>query len=132
MGCLNDGFKSQNILVVFVSGGIMLKREFRLKNRFGFRSIFEKGENYSVKHAAIYIGKGPRKFGFIASKKIGNSVQRNRAKRLMREVIRLHLHEIKDDVQLILIARVRIKGVSYIEVEKSIMNMLKRANALNI
>lgn len=109
----------------------MLKRNFRLRNKFGFRTIFENGNNYSVKHAAIYILNGPKKFGFIASKKIGNSVQRNRAKRLMREVIRLHLKEIRDDIQIIFIARVRIKGVSYMEVEKSIMNMLKKANALN-
>jgi ribonuclease P protein component, eubacterial len=114
----------------YVSGGVMLKRRFRLRNKFAFRAIFENGENYSVKHAAIYIHKGPKKFGFIASKKIGNSVIRNRARRLMREVIRLHLQEIRNDIQIIFIARVRIKGVSYQEVEKSIMNMLKKANAL--
>ncbi|SPF43239.1 Ribonuclease P protein component (fragment) [Candidatus Desulfosporosinus infrequens] len=48
----------------------------------------------------------------------------------MREVIRLHILEIRNDIQIIFIARARIKGVSYMEVEKSIMNMLKKANAL--
>ena len=108
----------------------MLKRKFRLHSKSGFQAIFENGGNYSVKHVAIYILKGPKKFGFIASKKIGNSVQRNRARRLMREVVRLHLSEIRNDIQIIFIARVRIRGVSYLEVEKSMMNMLKRANAL--
>ncbi|OLN34031.1 ribonuclease P protein component [Desulfosporosinus metallidurans] len=108
----------------------MLKRKFRLRSKSGFQAIFENGENYSVKHVAIYILKGPKKFGFIASKKVGNSVQRNRARRLMREVVRLHMSEIRNDIQIIFIARVRIRGVSYMEVEKSMMNMLKRANAL--
>ena len=49
----------------------------------------------------------------------------------MREVIRLHLSEIRNDIQIIFIARARIKGVSYTEVEKSMMNMLRNANALN-
>ncbi len=108
----------------------MLKKKFRLRKKSSFKIVFAQGKNYSAKHVAIYVIKGPKCFGFIASKKVGNAVQRNRAKRLMREVIRLHLPDIKNDIQIILIARPRIKGVSYSEVEESIMNMLKRANAL--
>jgi ribonuclease P protein component len=110
----------------------MLKRIFRLRKKSNYQAVFADGKNYSVKHVAIYVLKGPKRFGFIASKKVGNSVQRNRARRLMREVIRLHLAEIKDDIQIILIARARIKGVSYMEVEKSIMSMFKKANVLII
>lgn len=108
----------------------MLKRIFRLRKKSSYQAVFADGKNYSVKHVAIYVLKGPKRFGFIASKKVGNSVQRNRARRLMREVIRLHLSEIRNDMQIILIARAGIKGVSYVEVEKPMMNMLKKANAL--
>ncbi|AET71006.1 RNase P protein component [Desulfosporosinus orientis DSM 765] len=109
----------------------MLKRQFRLRQKSGFKTIFELGKNYSSKYVAIYvISKSPTCFGFIASKKVGNAVQRNRAKRLMREVIRLNLPKIKSHVQIICIARVRIKGVSYSEVEKSMMYILEKANAL--
>ncbi|WP_407306037.1 ribonuclease P protein component [Desulfosporosinus sp. SB140] len=109
----------------------MLKRELRLRKKSGFQAIFTNGKNFSVKHAAAYILKGNKQtFGFIASKKVGNSVQRNRAKRLLREVVRLHISEIKPDLQIIFIARANIRGVSFIEVETSIMMMLKRANAL--
>jgi ribonuclease P protein component len=110
----------------------MLKRELRLRKKSGFKAIFDAGRNFSVKYAAVYILKGNRqRFGFIASKKVGNSVQRNRAKRLLREVVRLHISEIKPDFQIIFIARPRIRGVSFMEVETSIMVMLKRANVLN-
>ena len=119
--------------MIWKPGGIMLQRKFRLRQKSGFKSIFELGKNYSVKYVAIYvIFKGPNRFGFIASKKVGNAVQRNRAKRLMREVVRLHLSEIRKDIQIICIARARIKGVSYSEVENSMMNMFKKANILNL
>lgn len=108
----------------------MLKRKFRLSKKSSIKEVFAEGKNYSVIHVAIYVLKGPKRFAFIASKKVGNSVQRNRAKRLMREVIRLHMSEIKNNIQIILIARARIKGVSYLEVEKTMMNMLNKANAL--
>ena len=110
----------------------MLKRKFRLRNKSSIKEVFANGKNYSVKHVAIYVLRGPKRFGFIASKKVGNAVQRNRAKRLMREVIRLHFSEIRNDIQIILIARASIKGVSYWEVEKTMINMLKKANAFVI
>jgi len=109
----------------------MLRRKFRLRQKSGFKTIFELGKNYSAKYVAIYvIYKGPNKFGFIASKKVGNAVQRNRAKRLMREVVRLHICRIRKDIQIICIARARIKGVSYSEVESSMMYILRKANIL--
>lgn len=108
----------------------MLQRKYRLRQRSTFQAIFAGGKNYSDKYVAMVILKGPQRFGFVASKKVGNSVIRNRARRLMREVIRLHLSEIREDVQIIFIARTRIKGVSYSEVETSILHMLKRAKLL--
>lgn len=108
----------------------MLPKRLRLRHKSQFKKIFEAGRSYPGKFTVIYVLSGERKVGFIASKKVGNSVMRNRARRLMREVIRLHLDEIDGNVQIILIARPAIRGVSYREVEQSLLPMLKRARVL--
>ncbi len=108
----------------------MLPKKMRLRHKSEFRTIFEQGNSLPGKYMVIYVLSGKRKFGFIASKKVGNAVVRNRAKRLLREAIRLHLDDIKDNVQIILIARTSIKGVSYIEVEQSLLRILKKAHVL--
>ena len=34
--------------------------------------------------------QGPARFGFTVSKKVGNAVERNRVRRRLREIVRLH------------------------------------------
>ncbi len=53
------------------------------------------------------------KVGVVASKKIGKSVKRNRAKRRLREIVRLSQHEIPKDIWVVLIARRDILNVNF-------------------
>lgn len=110
----------------------MLRRNLRLREKSLYKKVFAQGKSFSGKYVVVYVTEGPTKFGFIASKKVGNSVIRNRAKRLMREVIRLHILEIKKDTQVICIARSSIKGVSYLQVENTFLQTLKKARVINL
>lgn len=111
----------------------MIPRNFRLKKKSEFKKIFEAGKSYPGKYTVLIIMKGSnkKKFGFIASKKVGNAVERNRARRLMREVIRLNISHIIEGAQIICIARATIKGASYNDVEKVILQSLKRSKMLD-
>jgi ribonuclease P protein component len=70
------------------------------------------------------------KLGVVTSKKIGGAVQRNRARRLLRESFRQHQFELAQQVEIILIARNSIAGRAFAEVEKDYLTALKRAGLL--
>jgi len=69
----------------------------------------------------------PAKLGVITSRKIGGAVERNRARRLLRESFRLHQHELAQPVELVLVARNSIAGRKFADVEKDFLAALHRA-----
>jgi ribonuclease P protein component len=72
----------------------------------------------------------PLRLGVVTSKRIGNAVVRNRARRLMREVFRVHQHELAAPIDLVLVARPSIAGKSLESVERDFLTTLRKAGLL--
>lgn len=60
--------------------------------------------------------------GFVASRSaVGGAVQRNRAKRRLREVFRQHQDHVPPGVDLVFVARRALNGLEYGEIERNFL-----------
>jgi ribonuclease P protein component len=75
-------------------------------------------------------GDARSRLGVVVSKKVGGSVVRSRAKRLLRETFRVHQHELAQAVDRVLVARPSIAGRAFAEVEQDFLTTLRRAGLL--
>lgn len=65
--------------------------------------------------------------GVVASTaSVGNAVRRNRAKRRLRAVFRLHQHLVPGDVDLLLVARNSVNRAQYAELERKFVETCRR------
>ncbi|HBB37849.1 MAG: Ribonuclease P protein component [Candidatus Magasanikbacteria bacterium GW2011_GWD2_43_18] len=122
----------------------MLSTQYRLRKMKDIDILFKEGrfvggELVTLKLWWIDPEKYPRreytrndlKIGFVVGKKVSKSaVRRNRVKRQMREVVRLLLKDgkIKEGAMVSVIAKPAALGASYANIEKSIVDVLRRAH----
>ena len=63
----------------------------RIRRRAEFQQVYERGARIHGRYATVFVLANQRpvgRLGIAATKKLGGAVQRNRAKRLIREVFR--------------------------------------------
>ena len=107
--------------------------ELTLRKQSDFSRVYKQGKSRGSRFAVILYRRNGLKFtrtAFVASKKVGNSVQRNRARRLMRAAYRAVEPNVKKGYDIICVARASIIGCKEPEVERQIRKSLKDAGIL--
>lgn len=101
-----------------------------LKTTYDFERARRNGRTWATGLVVLNAAKndiGTNRFGFVAGKKVGNAVERNRARRLMREAVRLRLSHIKPGWDLVWIARAGIADKKVDVVMAAVDDLLRRA-----
>jgi ribonuclease P protein component len=98
-----------------------------LRDKRDFDRLYKKGAKIHGKYLVVIFaknGKGSTRKAFLASKKVGNAVARNRARRLMKESYRLLSPNLKPGYDILFIARNTIVERGCPEVMKTMKTSL--------
>lgn len=111
-----------------MSGGdARFRPQDRIRKRSEYRVIYDQGQRIPSGFFVLFVMRnalGRPRLGITATRRIGGAVQRNRAKRLVREVFRRHRLEI-DNVDIVVNARTSLPVAEYRRVETELMSRLR-------
>ena len=110
-----------------------MQRNFRLTRSEDFKRVRRDGKSYAHPLVVLIVQNNdqPRvRVGVAAGKAVGTAVYRNRAKRLLREVMRSLIQNIASGSDLILIARPALVSATLEDTQRALLNLLQRAKVL--
>ena len=108
--------------------------ELTLRKQNDFNRVYSRGSSKGSKYVVVLYNNnrlGYTRTAFVASKKVGNSVARNRARRLMRAAYAGFGSLIKPGYDIIFVARNTIEGCSESDVERSMLGAVRAAGLFN-
>ena len=94
----------------------MLNRINRLKKRYQFNYVYKSGEHFSGEHMVLYVVSSKTKnikVGLAVTKKVGHAVVRNKIRRRLREIIKKQVPNLKQNNNIIVVARDNISSASF-------------------
>lgn len=97
-----------------------------LKKNNYFQNVYRNGKSYANRFFVMYVLENDldkNRLGISVSKKVGNSVVRHHVTRLVREAYRLQEEMFHSGLDIVVIARVAAKNVSYHETEKALLHL---------
>ena len=106
-----------------------MKVRYTLKKNSDFRRLYAKGKSAVNPFLVVYCRRnrtGENRLGYTVSVKLGHAVRRNRIRRRLREIYRLHEAEMRRGWDIVAVARTRAAEASYRELEGDFLRAAAR------
>ena len=107
-----------------------MDRSYSLKRHKEFRYTYARGRAQSAPLFTLVYAKSRSetvRVGFSVSKRVGNAVQRNRAKRRMRAALTPLLPHLSGGLNVIFVAKPDVQDAPFSELQKQTEALIKRA-----
>ena len=104
-----------------------------LKQNHLFRRLYARGKSSACPELVVYCrrnGLGKNRIGYTVSNKVGHAVVRNRIRRRLREIYRLHEREIVRGYDLVVVSRVRACAADYHQLETAFLSACAKLGLL--
>jgi ribonuclease P protein component len=101
-------------------------KSLRLRRRTEFLRVQSQGRRVHTPHFLLILlprPDGGQKLGITVTKKVGTAVQRNRVRRLVREVFRHHRGSFPEGCELVVIAKRGAPELGYADVRSEILHV---------
>jgi ribonuclease P protein component len=106
---------------------VRFRPEERIRRRADFKLVYERGVRIHSRYSTVFMLRnehGVGRLGIAATRKLGGAVQRNRAKRLIREVFRRN--KIANGFDVVVIPKRDLLDASLSTLETDYRTLLER------
>ena len=97
-----------------------------IKNNYEFRRLYNGGKSAATGLIAVYCKRnrrGASQLGITVGTKVGNAVVRNRVRRRLKEIYRLHEPTIRRGFDIVVVARSKSRYATYQQLEADFLRL---------
>ncbi|HEY1424326.1 MAG TPA: ribonuclease P protein component [Candidatus Acidoferrum sp.] len=100
----------------------------KLARKTDFDAVYRNGKRRSSSHFTVFLKANDlphSRFGFSIKRALGGAVVRNRMRRRIREVIRLHRQEISAGWDFVIHPKANVQSAAFAALESDLLRLLK-------
>lgn len=104
-----------------------LEKSEILKRRSDFSTLIRQGKRLSSKHITLYFTEANTlKYGFAVSRKVGNAVKRNKARRRIKEILQQKKEMLPDKKKVVVFIKSGCERIEFCKLESEYVNLLEK------